>query len=96
MRPRRPPRDPEPQVLLALFGAGMALFNFPLLIVFDRDVTVLGLPLLPVALFAIWAVLIGLLAWAIERRAPDPSGGSRPADPGQETPNPTQRGAVDR
>jgi hypothetical protein len=58
-------------VLLALFAAGMVLFNFPLLIIFDRDTTVLGLPLLPVALFAIWALLIGVLAWAIERRPPD-------------------------
>lgn len=32
-----------------------------------RDVTVAGLPLLPVALFAIWAALIGLLAWTLER-----------------------------
>ena len=35
------------------------LFNFPMLIVWDRDATVFGLPLLPVALFAIWAALIG-------------------------------------
>jgi hypothetical protein len=52
---------------LALFGAGLVLFNFPMLIVWDRPVTVLGLPLLPVALFAVWAGLIGLLAWASER-----------------------------
>jgi hypothetical protein len=46
----------------------MVLFNFPMLIVFDRDVTVLGLPLLPLALFGNWALLIGALAWALERR----------------------------
>ena len=40
----------------------MVLFNFPLLIVWDRDATVLGLPLLPVALFAIWAALITVRA----------------------------------
>ncbi|WP_258604477.1 hypothetical protein [Mesorhizobium sp. AR10] len=45
----------------------MVLFNFPMLIVWDRDLTVLGLPLLPVALFGIWAALIGVLAWASER-----------------------------
>lgn len=66
---------PRPPILVALFGAGLALFNFPLLIVWDSDTTLLGLPLLPVALFAIWAGLIGLLAWAGERRA------SRNADP---------------
>ena len=38
-----------------------------MLIVWDRDATVLGLPLLPVALFVIWAALIGVLAWVSER-----------------------------
>jgi hypothetical protein len=47
----------------------MILLNFPMLIVFGGDATVLGLPLLPVAIFAIWAMLIGALAWAVERRA---------------------------
>jgi hypothetical protein len=99
VRPRRSPRDPSAQSLLALFAAGMVLFNFPLLSVFDRDATVFGLPLLPVALFAVWAILIGLLAWAIRRRVPDPSGGedrSPLAAPGQERPNPTRGGAVGR
>ena len=67
MRRRRSPRGPSPQLLIALWGAGMILFNFPMLIVFGRDATVLGLPLLPVALFAIWAALIGVLAWVGER-----------------------------
>ena len=58
---------PRPQVLIALWGAGLVLFNFPMLIVWDRDATVLGLPLLPVALFVIWAALIGVLAWVSER-----------------------------
>lgn len=55
------------QRLLALFGAGLALFNFPLLALWDRDVLVLGVPLFPAALFALWALLIALLALAIER-----------------------------
>ena len=70
MRRRRSPRGPNPQLLIALWGAGMILFNFPMLIVFGRDVTVLGLPLLPMAIFLIWAALIGVLAWVVERRAP--------------------------
>ena len=61
-------RGPRPQLLIALWGAGVVLFNFPLLIVWDRDTTVLGLPLLPVALFAIWAALIAVLAWASQER----------------------------
>ena len=56
-------------MLLALWGAGLVLFNFPMLIVWDQGVTVFGLPLLPVALFAVWAALIGALAWASERGA---------------------------
>ncbi len=68
MRRRRSPGGPGPQLLLALWAAGMILLNFPMLIVFGGDATVLGLPLLPVAIFAIWAALIGALAWAVEHR----------------------------
>ena len=62
-------------LMLSLFGAGLVLFNFPMLIVWDRPVTVLGLPLLPVALFAVWAGLIGLLAWSSERPSHNPGVG---------------------
>ena len=51
----------------------LVLLNFPLLTLWDRDVTVFGLPLLPVALFAGWAVLIALRgldrARQVERRS---------------------------
>ena len=67
MRPERQGRGPGRGVLLALCGAALILLNFPMLIVWDQPVTVLGLPLLPVALFAIWGALIGALAWASER-----------------------------
>ena len=56
------------QRLLALFAAGVLLFNFPLLKLWLTDATVGGLPLLPVALFGAWALLIGVLAWLLERR----------------------------
>ncbi len=56
------------QRLLALFGAGALLFNFPLLKLWLSDGTVAGLPLLPVALFLAWALLIGLLALLMESR----------------------------
>ena len=52
--------------LLALFFAGALLLNFPLLALWDRDATVLGLPLFPCALFAVWGTLIGLTAWIVE------------------------------
>ena len=55
------------QRLVALFFAGMALFNFPLLALWDRDLTLLGLPLFPTALFIGWGVLIAVLAWTVER-----------------------------
>ncbi len=56
-----------PQRLLALYVAGLLLLNFPLLGLWDRDVTVWGLPLFPLALFGVWALLIALLAWLMER-----------------------------
>lgn len=55
------------QRLLALFAAALLLFNFPLLALWDRDATLLGLPLFPAALFVVWGALIALLGWIIER-----------------------------
>lgn len=57
--------------LLGLFAAGLLLFNFPLLKLWLSDATVWGLPLLPVALFGCWGVLIAVLAWLMERRSLD-------------------------
>jgi hypothetical protein len=54
------------QRLLALFGAGWLLLNFPLLTLWDRGITLAGIPLMPAALFAGWALLIGLAAWVVE------------------------------
>ena len=56
------------QRLLALFCAGLALFNFPLLALWDRDALVFGLPLFPTALFVLWALLIAALALILEGR----------------------------
>jgi hypothetical protein len=75
VKPRRALGGPSARTLIALWATGMVLFNFPMLIVFDRDAEVMGLPLLPVALFGNWALLIGALAWALER------GSRRRADP---------------
>lgn len=57
-----------PSRLLALFAGGVLLFNFPLLKLWLSDATVFGLPLLPVALFGAWAMLIALLAWLMESK----------------------------
>jgi hypothetical protein len=57
----------DAQRLLALFGFGWLLFNFPLLGLWDLETTIFGIPLLPAALFGIWLVLIALTAWLMER-----------------------------
>lgn len=54
-------------MLVALCALGLALWNFPLLIVWSGDATVFGLPLLPAVLFASWAALIAALAWVSEK-----------------------------
>ena len=51
-------RSPVVQRLLALFAAGWLLFDFPLLQLWAQR---------PLWLFALWAGLIGLLAWTMER-----------------------------
>lgn len=58
------------QRLVAVFVGGWLLLNFPLLALWDRDATVWGLPLFPVALFVVWGGLIAVLGWIAER-APD-------------------------
>lgn len=68
MKNLRPGTPLALQRLLALFGTGVLLFNFPLLKLWLTDATVFGWPLLPVALFGAWALLIGVLAWLMENR----------------------------
>ena len=55
------------QRLIAVFVAGGLLLNFPLLALWNRDVTWLGLPLFPAALFMLWGALIVLIGWLSER-----------------------------
>ena len=54
------------QRLLALFAAGWLLLSFPLLRLWLADTTWLGLPLLPLALFASWLAVIAVLAGLME------------------------------
>lgn len=58
----------ESQRLLALFAAGCLLLNYPLIALWNRDARLWGLPLFPLALFALWGLLIAVLAWLMERR----------------------------
>lgn len=76
---RRTAKDLLGQRLAALFGAGCLLFNFPLLALWDRAGTFLGVPLFPAALFLIWIGLIAALGLMIERGAVSADDADRPA-----------------
>ena len=72
MRAPPPRRAPglRTQRLLALFVAGWALFDFPLLALGlggGAQATLLGLPRLPLLLFVGWLALIVVLALLMER-----------------------------
>ena len=56
------------QRLVALFVLGCLLFNYPLLAIFNRDATLGGVPVLYLYVFAAWALLIALLALAVEKK----------------------------
>ena len=56
------------QRLVALFALGVLLFSYPLIALFDRQVFVLGVPILYAFLFAAWAFLIVLMALVMEWR----------------------------
>ncbi len=54
--------------LVVLAVLAVALFNFPLLRVFDQDVLVLGVPLVWLYVFVSWATLIVLVALTVRDR----------------------------
>lgn len=54
------------QRLGALFAGGWLLLNFPLLGLWDHNITVAGIPLFPLALFLIWGGIIATVAWWME------------------------------
>ncbi len=64
-----PGRDLKGQRLAALAVLGWLLFNYPLLGLFSRAGTVLGIPVLYAYLFGVWVLLILLIALIAERRA---------------------------
>lgn len=49
--------------MVAVAALAVLLFDFPLLALFDVDVKVLGVPLLWIYLFVVWAVVIAVVAW---------------------------------
>jgi hypothetical protein len=56
------------QRLVALFLLGFLLLNYPLLNLFAGSGQVLGIPVLYAYVFAVWALMIGLMALVIEKR----------------------------
>jgi hypothetical protein len=62
------PRDGRRgQQLIALFCLGVLLLSYPCLAIFNHSLLEAGIPLLVLYLFGVWATLIGLTAWLIER-----------------------------
>lgn len=53
--------------LVGLFVVGCLLFGYPLMGLWDRPVTIAGIPLFPLAIFGCWAGLIAALAWLMTR-----------------------------
>jgi hypothetical protein len=54
-------------LLVALFFLGGALLSWPLLSIVNQPRTVLGVPLLVVYLFSVWAAIIAVLFWVTRR-----------------------------
>jgi len=55
------------QRLVSIFLLGCLLFTFPLLSMFNSVDSLFGIPVLYAYLFAAWALLIVLMALAVER-----------------------------
>lgn len=66
-------RNQRTEKLLALFVLGWLLLSFPLFSIWDRPVLLGGWPLLPTAAYAIWLLLVVVLAWLMERPSPEDS-----------------------
>jgi hypothetical protein len=56
------------QRLTAIFMMGCVLLNYPILFLFAQPGWLASVPLLYAYVFGVWAVLIALMAWVIERR----------------------------
>lgn len=56
------------QRLAALCMLGCLLFNYPVLALFNRFATVLGIPILYAYLFLVWGALILLMALVVEAK----------------------------
>ena len=55
------------QRLVAVFILGCLMFNYPVLALFNRPETALGIPLLYAYIFAAWAALVVLMALVVRK-----------------------------
>ena len=55
------------QRLVATFALGVILLNYPILSLFTGAADVGGIPLLYAYVFVVWVLVIGLMAFAVER-----------------------------
>ena len=55
------------QRLVIVFLLGMLLLNFPILGLFEHRTDVWGVPFLYFVIYAIWAVLVLVMAWLAHR-----------------------------
>lgn len=60
--------DAKGQRLIALFIFGCLLFNYPVLSLFNVAAVAFGVPVLYAYIFAAWALLVALMAIAVESR----------------------------
>ncbi|PEN12987.1 hypothetical protein CRI94_12755 [Longibacter salinarum] len=65
---------------ILLFATGAVMLTDPFLSIFRTDEMIAGVPVLVVALFSIWALLIVGVAWLMERGGPDPLRTPPPTD----------------
>ncbi|HEX6249011.1 MAG TPA: hypothetical protein VFZ64_14155 [Nocardioidaceae bacterium] len=59
---------PDNARLVVLAVLAFALFNYPLLSLFDREVIVLGVPLVWLYVFGVWGLLIVLVGVTTRQR----------------------------
>jgi hypothetical protein len=59
------------QRLVLVFLLALVMLNDPVMSLFDKGKTLLGLPLIYVYLMVVWAGLIGLIGWTVGRSTDD-------------------------
>lgn len=55
------------QRLVAVFLAAVLLLNYPVLSLFDLPQSAMGIPILYLYMFAVWAAVIAAITWIVER-----------------------------